>query len=72
MSTNEEFVLRNDTSQAGLRRLHLLSVVGPLDRQAVMERYGINKEEIQAALEYEKEGTWHLSIYWRTGNERDD
>lgn len=69
---SDEFVLLNDTSQAGLHRLHLLSVVGPFDRQAVMERYGINKEEIQASLEYEKDGVWHLSLYWRTGNARDD
>ena len=73
----EGFVVRDDVSAAGLRRLHVVQAGRRVDREGWMERYGITltpdpspcqgEGGLVAVLEYEEEGTgmWHLRLYWR-------
>jgi hypothetical protein len=60
-------VVRDDMSLEGLRRLHLLRAGKKLERQEVMERWGIDPEKVKAVAEYEDKetGMWHLRIYWK-------
>ncbi len=61
------FVVRDDTSSCGLRRLHLLRSKGQIEREEVINHW-VGPGQIEAALEYQDEaGIWHLRLYWREG-----
>jgi hypothetical protein len=62
-----EFVVRNDVSEKGLKRLHLVQAGERMDIFAMLEKYRIAKEDVKAWLEYEEEELmiWHLRIYWK-------
>ncbi len=71
---SDVFVVRDDVSRAGLRRVHLIRGGAPVDEAEAMERYGLYDEErrpdgasLQARLAYEEEDVkmWHLRLYWR-------
>lgn len=62
-------VVRDDTSEAGLRRLHLLRAGKKVEREEVMVEWGIDPGQVRAVMEYQEEdtGMWHLRMYWAEG-----
>jgi len=64
---SDYFVVRDDTSSSGLRRLHLLKAGGRFERDEVLEKWGIFADLVRAVVEYldEDVGIWHLRIYWK-------
>lgn len=70
----DTFTVRDDISSCGLRRLHLLRSGEAVDKAEIMARYGIQKDQVQAWLEYEEEDIriWHLRMYWRENDGEDE
>ena len=64
----EWFVVRDDTSLADMRRLHLIRAGKKLEIQEVMKEYEIEPGQVAAVFEYEESdtGMWHMRLYWRT------
>lgn len=58
------FIVWDDTSSCGLRRLHLLGA-NQIDREAACEKW-VGPHPLEAVYEYQDEaGMWHLRLYWR-------
>ncbi len=67
MATEDCFIVRDDTSRAGLRRVHLLRSKGQIEREEVLRRW-VGPGQVEGALEYQDEaGIWHLRLYWKEG-----
>lgn len=64
---SDYFVVRDDTSSMGLRRLHLLKAGGKIGREEVLEKWGIFAELVLAVVEYKEKDLdiWHLRLYWK-------
>lgn len=64
---SDYFVVRDDTSSCGMRRLHLLKAGKRIERGEVLEKWGIFADLVQAVVEYKEKGLdiWHLRYYWK-------
>lgn len=67
------YVVRDDVSQAGLRRLHLIQAGERFDLRNILAERGIEAGKVKTWVEYEEEeiGMWHLRIYWRDDDGKD-
>jgi len=61
------YIVRDDSSEADMRRLHLLQAGKQIDINEVMGKYEIKPGTVAAVLHYEEKetGMWHMRLYWR-------
>ena len=65
--SDDVFVVRDDVSCKGLRRVHLIRAGKPVDEEAWLAERGLSEEMLAARLAYEEEDVkmWHARLYWR-------
>lgn len=65
---DDVFMVRDDVSRCGLRRLHLVRARGQVERDQVLEQW-VGPGQVEGMLEYQDEADmWHLRLYWREGD----
>lgn len=67
MANEDVYLVRDDVSRFGLRRVHALQMGAPVDEAALLGRMGVDEAALMARLRYEEVGVgvWHVRLYWR-------